>query len=468
VSHDDYEEVALASSRSEKVTIQEAARQTKVFCEADVVVVGGGPGGHSAAVAAGRNGAKTVLVERYGHLGGLTTGGLVTMLHSMSDGTRNVQIAGLCREWIDRLDARDACIHPSEEQIGATDKEVASRWTGPFDVIKGKLIYTVRFDPEILKCILNEMIEEAGVKLLLHSWGTQTIMEGEKVRGVIFESKSGRQAILAKAVIDGTGDGDLLVTSGVEVDLKTSPENRITKHALCFEFGNVDIGKMEEFRRTNPQKEAELKAELAKLNGFTSYFKTTRPGVAHFNMFLPGLNILDVEDLTWIEVNVRKRMLVTYDFLKKYAPGFDKSFVMITAPQLGVRGSRRMVGEHVLTEKDALSGTVFEDSVVEFPPIAGNYPEHPHVFVPYRCLVPRSVEGLLTAGRSFSSDEVVNEHYNPIAQCIVMGQAAGTAAALATHSGVRLRDVDIPLLQRKLMAQGMRLPGLSAAGSKAR
>ncbi|MFC2012193.1 FAD-dependent oxidoreductase [Chloroflexota bacterium] len=454
-------------------TIREAARETKVCYEADVVVVGGGPGGHSAAVAAARNGASAVLVERYGHLGGMSTGGLVLMLHNMSDGTETQLIAGLCQEWIDRLDARDACVHPKKEEIGSGDKELLNRWQSPFFAIEGRLIFGARgIDPEILKCVLNDMTEEAGVKLFLHSWGTQTIVDNGEVKGIIFESKSGRQAILAKVVIDGTGDGDLLPLVGEEFDCNTNLDLRTNKAAMCFEFANVDLERVGEFRQTNPQKYAELMQEVVKLNGFTPLLggtsrmreRRTREGVVHFNMFLPGLDVLNVEDLTRIEVNTRKRMLITYDFMRKYVPGFEKSFIMLTAPQLGIRGSRRLVGEYVITEQDTRAGTVFEDTIAVFPPLnAVLSPEHPRLHIPYRSLLPRKVDGLLVAGRSFSSDDVINEYYNTISHCIAMGQAAGTASALAIKSGTKLRDVDHSLLQERLIAQGVQLPGLVRA-----
>jgi flavin-dependent dehydrogenase len=205
-------------------TIAEPERLTRVFCEADVVVVGGGPGGHSAAVAAARSGAKTVLVERYGHLGGMPTGGLVTMLHNMSDGTAHKVIAGLCQEWIDRLDERGAAVHPKKEEIGTTDDKVLDQWSRRFFALDGHLIYGARFEAEILKCVLNDMVVDSGVELYLHSWGTQIILDrSNTARGIIFESKSGRQAITAKVVIDATGDGDFLPQAGEDFDTRSKP-----------------------------------------------------------------------------------------------------------------------------------------------------------------------------------------------------------------------------------------------------
>ncbi len=224
-------------SGSSARTVMEPARETKVCYEADVVVVGGGPGGHSAAVAAARNGAHTVLVERYGHLGGMATGGLVILIPHMSDGTEEQQIAGLCQEWLDRLDVRGAAVYPKKEELGSSDEELVSRWFNysVMFVREGRVRLSANVDPEILRCVLNDMVEEARVKLFLHSWGTQAIVDQEEVQGVIFESKSGRQAILGKVIIDATGDGDLLPSAGAEFDNKIDPRLRIAKADLVFQ-----------------------------------------------------------------------------------------------------------------------------------------------------------------------------------------------------------------------------------------
>lgn len=445
-------------------TITEPARETKVCHEADVVVVGGGPGGHSAAVAAARSGADTVLIERYGHLGGMATGGLVILIPHMSDGTEEQQIAGLCQEWIDRLDVRGAAVHPKKEELGSSDEKIVSRWFDyfPMFIRQGKVRLCANVDPEILRCVLNDMVEEAGIKLFLHSWSTQAIIDQDKVQGVIFESKSGRQAILGKVIIDATGDGDLLPSAGAEFDSKIDPKLRIAKVAVVFQLGNVDTKKAGEFRKSNPHKHAELMQELVKLGGFPVYLPTALDDVVWVNNWIPGCDILNVEDLTWAEIEVRKKMLVTYDFFKKYVPGFEKSFILNTAPQIGTRGSRRVVGEYTVTKKDMRSGTIFEDTIVVCPDLNWNVsPKHPHVHIPYRSLVPRKVEGLLVAGRIYSAEDVVQDEFNLIPHCIAIGQAAGTAAALAIKKGIRPRDVEHVTLQKCLIDQGVPLPDVT-------
>lgn len=447
--------------------IKEPAREVRVFREADVVVVGGGPGGHSAAIAAARNGADTVLIERYGHLGGMATGGLVVLIPHLSDGTEEQQIAGLCQEWLDRLDVRDAVVHPKKEELGSTDKEIVNYWQSfsPFFVCEGRVQLNAIVDPEILKCVLNEMVEEAGVKVYLHSWGTEAVVDGDEVKGIIFESKSGRQAILGRVVIDATGDGDLLPSAGADFDAKIDPKLRIRNLAVVFQIGNVDVQRTDEFKETQPQKFAELMKELRNLDGYPlrggrMYHEASlQNSVVSFNNFNPCTSQIDVEELTRVEFEVRKKMLVTYDFLKKYVPGFEHSFIMLTAPQLGTRGARRVIGEYMVTEEDMRRGTVFDDTIAVCPVHHHVVsPEHPHVHIPYRSLVPLKVEGLLVGCRAFSSEDVVNNDYNLIPHCIAIGEAAGTAAAMAVKAGIQPRKVDHHALQERLIKQGVIIP----------
>ncbi|MBI4296257.1 MAG: FAD-dependent oxidoreductase [Chloroflexi bacterium] len=469
--------VAMQNGPSIK-TIIEPAREIKVFREADVVVVGGGPGGHSAAVAAARNGANTVLVERYGYLGGMATGGLVTHFSHLSDGTDEQQLAGLCQEWLDRLDARGGAVHPRKEDLGSSDKELVDYWRGKIRTSvcrEGRITLCADIDPEILKCVLNDMAEEAGVKLLLHSWGTRAIVDKNQVQGVVFESKSGRQAILAKVIIDATGDGDLLPSAGAEFNTTIDVHLRLQNSALTFRIGNVDIEKFAKFRKSEPEKHAELARQVIREGGIPWFSRasfdsvwTIEPSIVHFNNNVPGFNILDVEDLTALEVYMRRRMIMTYDLLKKQVPGFESSFIMLTAPQLGTRGSRRLIGEYTLTQADIWAGTIFEDTIAVCPDIAYLVsPEHPHRHIPYRSLVPRGVENLLVAGRCYSSEDRVNNEVNRIPHCIAMGQAAGTAAALAIKHGVKLRDIDYRELHNSLLAQGVVLPDIEKTPAKA-
>ena len=446
-------------------TFKEPSRDIKVYHEADVVVVGGGPGGHSAAVAAARNGAKTVLIERYGHLGGMASGGLVILIPHMSDGGKEPQIAGLCLEWMNRLaKIPGGMVGPKLEEVGSTDPRVLARWKNHFStVVDGKIRLTWTVDPEMLKCILNDMVEEAGIKLSLHSWGTQAIVEKGTVKGVIFESKSGRQAVLGKVIIDGTGDADLLPTAGVEFDGALDAKLRSSMLALVFRVGNCDFKKYNNFREKDPKKAQELSGELAKAAGtFFLPIAGHRDDVVWVNNWIPGLKSTDVDDLTKLEVSVRKMMRQGFEFMKKNFPGFENSFILDTASQTGTRGSRRLVGEYIVTADDMNSSKKFDDAIAVIPKI-GPGGSGTCAYIPYRALVPAKMDGLLVAGRSFSSDKIANDSMNLIPHCAAMGEAAGTAAALAVKQGISPRKVDYKLLQKTLVKQGAALPGIKLA-----
>jgi hypothetical protein len=457
------------SQEAEVKTIKESARETRVAREADVVVVGGGPGGIGAAVAAARNGADTVLIERYGHLGGMGTGGLVTIIPVMTDIYGKQQIAGLTQEWIDRLDARGAVDYPKKEHWGSMDKEVVRYYfeRSFFYTRLDRVCYAAIIDAEMSKVILNDMVEESGVKTYLHSWGTEPVMEGGKCKGVIFESKSGRQAVLAKVVIDATGDGDLFPYAGIEFEDNIPPNFRIANLALCFWVDGVDMKKAEDFRKNQPEKFGEVMRRCVEAGGFPNYFRSNlkdQDNIVWCHNRYPNKSQVDVEELTRIEFEGRKKMMVTYDFWKKNLPGFEKSFIVLTCPQLGTRSSRRMIGEYRLTIEDMKNNEPFEDTIAVFPDLDRGQAslDHPLMYIPYRSLLPKNLDNLLVACRAFSSDEHVQEFFNLIPHCIAFGEAAGTASALALQAGVSPKKVDIRAVQKRLASQGVPLPDIMA------
>ena len=458
-------------------TIKEKPRETKVYREADVVVVGGGPGGVGAALAAARNGADTILVERYGHLGGMATGGLVTAIPNMSDASGKQWIRGICWEWIERLDKLDATFYPKKEELGSGDPKLVKWWADRsiFVTRLGKVILSVNIDPEVGKSVLVNMMEEAGVKQVLHSWGTETVMEGNEARGIIFESKSGRQAILAKAVIDSTGDGDLLPSAGAAFEDDISTTLRIKKLSLEFMMGNVDVFRADTFRFSQPQKHAELMTELEKMGGNPSggrmFMRSGLKDQDNFVEFDQRYNVssqTDVDELTRIEILGRKNILNTYSFYKRYVPGFEHCYLALSAPQLGTRGARRVDGELRLTAKDMDSPEIYEDTISVFPDVDRREAsmKHPLMYMPYRCIVPKTVDNLLVGCRAFSSDDQTNNVFNLIPHCLALGEVAGTAAAIAIKNGTNVRRVDIRQLQRQLTQQGVLLPDKIEAGVK--
>lgn len=449
-------------------TIKEPARETKVCREADVVVVGGGPGGIGAAVSAARNGADTVLIERYGHLGGMGTGGLVTIIPLLTDIFGKQQIVGITQEWIDRLDAREAVDYPKKEHWGSLDKELVRYYfeRSFFYTRLDRVIYAAIIDAEISKVILNDMVEEAGVKTYLHSWGTEPIMEGNDCKGVIFESKSGRQAVLGNVVIDATGDGDLLPYAGIEFEDNIPPNFRIANLALIFWVDGVDLKRVEDFRKNQPEKFDELMRKCLEAGGYPSFFRSllkNQENIIWCHNRLPNKSQVDVEELTRAEFEGRKKMMITYDFWKENLPGFEKSFIMLSGPQLGTRSSRRMIGEYKLTQKDLADNQPFEDTIAIFPDLDRGQEslDHPLMYIPYRSLLPKNVDNLLVACRAFSSDEHVQEWFNLIPHCIAFGEAAGTASTMALQAGVSPKKVDIKALQKQLVKQGVPLPDVT-------
>ena len=447
-------------------TVREAARETRVCRTADVVVVGGGPGGIGAALSAARSGADTVLIERYEHLGGMGTGGLVTIIPNLSDFSGKQQIAGISQEWIERLEKREATDYPKKEDWGSDDPKVVQYYQNRsfFNVREKRVLYSAHIDAEISKCILQDMVEEAGVKTYLHAWGTEPIMDGNKVRGVIFESKSGRQAILAKVVIDSTGDGDLLPYSGADFEDEIDRTLRIANLSFSYWIANVDLKKYNEYRSAHQKEIMEQMREIRKAGGhggfMTSYLKNQESVVWVFPRYANKSQV-DVEELTRVEFLGRKEMLITHDYYKKNIPGFDKSFIVLSNPQLGTRGARRVVGEYVMTEKDMNSNVPHEDTIAVFPDVDRGKEsiDSPVTYMPYRCMIPRKVDNFLIACRAFSSNAIANNFFNYIPHCIALGEAAGTAAAQAISSGVDLRKINIKALQASLKKQGVILPG---------
>lgn len=449
--------VGTGAELSGRRFVLEPGREVVVRHETEVLVVGGGPAGVAAAVAAARNGASTTLVERYNHLGGMATGGLVILIPHMSSGAEEQEIAGICDEIIRRLEVKGGVRHPGRQHLGSSDPRLVEDLKHYHDfVVDGRVRMTAIVDPELLKCVLNEMIQEAGVKLFLHSWASCAVVEGDQVKGVIFESKSGRQAILSQVTIDATGDGDVLATAGAEYDGVVDPNLRSASLAVVWRMGGVDYRKYSEFRFREPEAFRAVLAEMREAAGFDVLpLPSHRDDQVWVNNWVLGRSCLDVEDLTRTELEVRAAMLRVCRILKDKMPGFENSFIIDTASQLGTRGSRRLLGEYVVTENDVRSGVVFPDTIAMIPPF---HIKTPPKAIPYRSLVPRRLEGLLAAGRCFSSDSFANDLLNLIPFCIAMGEAAGTAAAIAINDRVKLREVNVRKLQKQLVAQGVWLP----------
>ena len=390
----------------------------------------------------------------------------MTIIPSLSDFNGVMQIGGINQEWIERLTMREAETHPPEEIWGSDDKRLASYWNDRsfFTVREGRIVYSSLIDAEISKFVLNQMVNEAKVKTYLHSWGTMPIMEEDKAVGVIFESKSGRQAVMAKVVIDSTGDGDLLPFTPAGFDTDIDPNIRIANLSLCYWIDNVNFVKVDDFRKENPRKWGESMRELVQKGGHPGFLRSNlknQDKIVWIHPRYANSSQTDVEELTRVEMLGREKMLLTWEFFKKNIPGFEESFIVLSAPQLGTRGARRVHGDYMVTSKDLDNDELFDDTIAIFPDLdRGKVSlQHPLTYIPYRALLPKGVENLLVGCRAFSSDQDANNYFNLIPHCVAFGEAAGTAAALSVAQGVSVRKVDFRSLRNRLIAQNVPLPG---------
>ena len=446
--------------RPEK-TFCEPAREVPVFAECDVLVVGGGPAGTAAAIAAARLGADVLLVERYNHLGGLSTGGLVIWIDRMTDWSGQPVIRGIAQELMDRL-PKDAIQGPPRGEWGSRDAATAAYWAQRTAAYHGIVTWSPTIDPEALKTLSMQMIGEAQVRLLLHAWCAAPILEQRCVKGAIFESKEGRQAIFAKVVIDTTGDADLIARSGAtfESDIDAGDIHHCINTA--FLLGGVDMDRWLAFRRDEPDRfSAFMALGRERLRFFEKPFVSWRNDVALFmGPRLSGYSAVDVEDLTTVDRRSRELAVGHLELYRAAAPGFADAFLMLGAPQIGVRHSRRLSGLRKVTRQQWATGHVWEDEIGVSPSLA---PKFPNLSVPYGALLPQGLDGILGAGRHISCDPSSHSFLREIPQCWLTGQAAGIAAALAASSGRQPREVDAGAIQAELLRQGAYLsPGVRA------
>jgi hypothetical protein len=443
-------------------TYLEPARELPVFAETDVLVVGGGPAGTAAAVAAARLGADVLLVERYNHLGGLSTGGLVIWIDRMSDWSGRHIIRGFAGELMDRL-PKEAIQGPERIDWGSKDAVTAAYWAQRTSAFHGIVTWSPTIDPEALKTLSMQMVGEAKVRLLLHAWAAAPILEGNTVKGAIFESKEGRHAVFAKVVIDTTGDADLIARThaGFESDIDEGDIHHCINTA--FLLGGVDMERWLAFRKQEPEGFSQLMAlGRQKLKFFEKPFVSWRNDVALFmGPRLSGYSAVDVEDLTTVELRSRQLAAGHLEIYREAAPGFGNAFLMLGAPQIGVRHSRRLEGVRKVTRQQWDTGTVWDDEIGVSTSLS---PKFPNISVPYGALVPAGLDNILGAGRHVACDASSHTFLREIPQCWLTGQAAGVAAALAASTGKRPRDVAASAIQHELLRQGAYLsPAVEAA-----
>lgn len=509
--------------------VVEPERRTAVVADVDVAVIGGGTAGVVAAIAAARNGVSTVLVERFGSLGGCPTiGRCAHLANTFIDSQLRTVITGIPLEILERLIEAGGGPHPTlEETLIGSD--------GFPDYIL--------VDPEILAIVLIEMVEEAGVDMMLHTTFCDPIMEKSSLKGVLVQNKAGRQAILAKNIIDASGEADVAFSAGVPCITNPEAPWYLNTFGLLMRMGNVDVDEFLEYflnieagkpnpeftdwlsdhlglsvdairedrywrRLIDPQpcggvpithpgarlftsetqrwfkerwerdgdfayinihlfrdllREAvesgdfELKRQIDPIgevgfnfDGFTGGLQ--RKGEVLLNAIQPmgGFDAFNSKHITKIETTARKRALELANFLKGYLPGFEDSYIVDTGVQTMPRHVRMIEGEYTLTAEDVREIRRFDDAVyvTAIEPTPGVASQ-----VPYRMMLPKKVENLLVAGKCAAGSNYVR----PIPSCWAMGQAAGTAAALATLQGVTPRQLDVTALQGALTEQGVRL-----------
>ncbi len=414
----------------------------------DVIVVGSGSAGSSAAISAARAGARTLLIDRLAFMGGTSTAVLDTFyaFYTPGEAPRRV-VGGLGWEVVERLQAEGVCFErPNTYGAG----------TG------------VTYDQETLKVVWEELAADSGLDLLLHTWATGVEMDGPRVAGVRIWNKGGERRIGASVVVDASGDADVSAFAGAEYeDMHTS--GKVQSLSTLFRLANVDVETAAQTKKADMWELMRSAAEsgeyaLPRLEG--SWHRTPFAGVVMVHMTrIPNVDATDPVALTAAEIEGRRQVREYHRFLRDRVPGFEKSVVVGTSPSIGVRESRRVIGDYQLTRDDVLTARRFDDEIALCgAPIEdhgeGGGTEWQYVpggaayGIPYRSLLPRSLDGLLVAGRCFSSTHDAHASARSMATCMAMGQAAGTAAALAATGNCPPRDVPADTLRARLRDSG--------------
>ena len=421
---------------------EEPARSLEVAGEYDIIVAGSGPAGVSAAIKAGRMGMKVLLIEWANSVGGIST-------------------SGMMRHWTGSVDS-------------PLYTEILTRMA---DMNEGELHGKIEkyINPENLKSIYLDMLKDAGVELLLYTFVCGVEMDKNRIRGVITESKSGRRVFRAKAFIDGTGDGDVAAFAGVEYFKGRESDGRMQPCTLMFKGAGVDLDRavlLGSFESTFRTEKGELQA-LAREHipypaGHLLVYRSTLPGIVTCNMTnCTDIDGTSAEDLTRAEIVCRSQMPAIIKYLREFVPGFENCYIISAASLMGVRETRHFKGLYTLNENDILTARRFDDWVVEGAHfnfdvhnltgagldktgVQHKWSQPKGYTIPYGCLVPEKVDGLLLSGRNISGTHIAHSNYRVMPICVGIGAAAGAAAAIAVRKNIELREVDPREIQAAL------------------
>jgi hypothetical protein len=463
--------------------IEEPSRKIPVMAKTDVLVVGGGPSGLSAALASARENVDTMLVERYGCFGGVITQAMIGTI-AWYRYAKTIDAGGIGAEFERRAKEMGGSI----DILGnVKNPEMIKELENEGLMVNGESTYEV-LDTEIFKYVIDVMIQEAGIVPLLHCTVVDVIMDKDRIKGVITESKSGRQAILANRVIDATGDACIAYHAGAPY--RKNPKNELMGVTVNFGCSGVNIGKFlmyiylnrgrigdwgetsgkeEDSFSTylvepfNKAKEAgEIPGDVTIESYWTNY--TDAGEISSFNgIHMKDIDPTDVWDLTKAEIEGRKRVMWAINALKKYTPGFKKARLRTIGASLGTRESRKIIGEYNITIHDVKNEARFKDSIGICPEFIDGYgivimPTTGRYFqVPYGIIVPQKIENLLVAGRCVAGDKLSHATTRQMCCCMVTGQGAGVAAAVSNKDNVTCRQVDISKIQMILRKQNVRI-----------
>lgn len=464
----------LSATKLEDGQVVEPQRALTIAAEADVLVAGGGPAGIGAALGAARSGARTLLVERNGFLGGTATAGMMAIWNANLNTT-----TGFAHELIQHL-----------IEVGGAFRGTATP-----------------FDPEKLKEVALEILDEAGVRLMLYTSVVAPIKLGDSVAGVVVESKSGRQALLGKVVVDCSGDGDVAVGAGAPHVVGRERDGKMRPMGSLFRMGGVDVRALVQHAQAHPEdftpdpgfQLLDLENGVVRISGFFQeveaarlrgdldknchYLRFEGVNVQRGTIFVNSTRVYGVDgtnvwDMTRAEIESRRQTRQLACFINTL-PGCKNAFVIDSSPSIGVRETRRIRGEAILTQDDIAAGRSYPDTVLSLKrrlkvgmelhsPDAGEGSVNDATArtasrpittfeVPYGVLVPCGVEGLLVAGRCISQTHEADAFTRGMHCCMVIGQAAGVAAAIAAREGVQPRSVDLLRVQKELQRQGVDL-----------